>query len=98
MAEWDGTEAECHSENVECFENEDGNFELSTARIDLFKSRYNRAKVEKVGHKINCPTCNKEHTKTTYHKIFCGNVRCKDEFWNTVDDKRRARAKEYKRK
>jgi hypothetical protein len=120
MSDWEGTEAEAHSENVECFldeeyYDEDGDVceaydsrgrcvvsngirVLSTEKIDLFKMRYDKAKASPVKTSINCPTCNKRHLKTTYHKVFCGRKRCKDEYWNTVDDVRRSRAKEYKNK
>lgn len=79
---------------------EDGDDEevtpLSTAKIDLFLSRYAVAKAAKVKTVINCPTCNKRHLKTTYHNIFCKNRKCKDTYWNTVEDTRRERAKTYK--
>lgn len=104
-----GDEAECLSEWIEGFmddpdvfctcEDLDGQCPIhdnkSRDRINLFKSRYDSAKSAKVGTNIHCPTCNKSHIKTTYHKVFCGRVRCKDEYWNTVDDKRRERAKKY---
>lgn len=70
---------------------------LSTDRIDLLKSRYDKAKAALVKETIRCPNCNKSHVKTTYHKIFCGKVKCKDTYWNTVDDTRRDRAKKYKK-
>ena len=79
---------------------EDGDDEestpLSTAKIDLFLSRYAVAKAAKVKEVINCPTCNKRHLKTTYYNIFCKNRKCKDTYWNTVEDTRRERAKTYK--
>lgn len=96
MSDWDGTEAECLSEWLEGFEH-DEDYVPSNDRINLFKSRYNVAKAANVGSSINCPTCNKVHPKTTYHKVFCGRKRCKDEYWNTVSDPRRERAKKYKK-
>ena len=70
--------------------------ELSTAKIELFQSRYNAAKTAKVKEIVHCPTCNKRHLKTTYHNIFCKNPKCKDTYWNTVSDNRRESAKIYK--
>ena len=98
MAEWEGTEAECLSEWLEGFErDEDEDFELpaQSEKSLKFKSGYDRNKSAKVGAKIHCPVCGKESIKTTYHKIFCGRPRCKDLYWNTVDVKRRERAKRY---
>jgi hypothetical protein len=61
---------------------------------------YEVAKTAKVGEMIACPNCKKMHKKTTYHKIFCNNQKthpgkrsCKDRYWNTVDEKRRDRAR-----
>lgn len=86
------------SDNMEDFEEdfEDEERPLSTAKIELFRARYTAAKDAKVGSVIHCPTCNASHRKTTYHKVFCAKKKCKDTYWNTVDDKRRERAKIYK--
>lgn len=62
----------------------------------LFKSNYDRNKAVKVGEELRCPVCGTKVIKTTYHKIFCGRPRCKDLYWNTVDVKRRERAKLFK--
>lgn len=63
---------------------------------------YEIAKSAKVGTMIACPNCKTMHKKTTYHKIFCSNQRtkpgrrnCKDRYWNTTDENRRARAAEF---
>lgn len=60
----------------------------------LLKSRYKAAESAKVGTTIHCPTCNKKHLKRTYQQKFCC-IKHKDEYWNTVDDNRRARAVIY---
>lgn len=78
----------------------------NSKKVELFKRRYEEAKNAPIGSQIVCPTCGNKHKKTTYHKIFDSNGKtkkgkgnnCKDEYWNTVDPKRRARAKEYKRR
>jgi hypothetical protein len=100
MAEWEGTEGESLSEWLEGFEQEEEDGEIvfpeQSEKSRKFKSSYDRNKSLKVGAKINCPVCGKESIKTTYHKIFCGRPRCKDMYWNTVDVKRRERAKRFK--
>lgn len=53
--------------------------------------RYVAAKAAKVGTQILCPCCGKRLTKRSYQHKFC-NTRCKDQYWNTVDDTRRERA------
>lgn len=86
------------SDDLEDFD-EDEDFEpiiRSTTKIELFLARYNAAKAAKVKEVIHCPTCNKRHLKTTYHKVFCKDRKRKDTYWNTVDDSRRERAKAYK--
>ena len=84
------------SDDMEDYEDEDEDTSpLSTEKIELFLSRYAVAKAAKVKEVVCCPTCNKRHLKTTYHNIFCKNKKCKDTYWNTVDDKRRDRAKQF---
>lgn len=87
LYEWSG--------NMEDYDDEEI-VELSTAKIELFQSRYNAAKAAKVKEVVYCPTCNKRHLKTTYHNIFCENPKCKDTYWNAISDNRRERAKIYK--
>jgi len=60
--------------------------------------KYNAARTASIGSVIRCPTCYRQHQKTTYHKVFCSNGRrrggnCKDRYWNIVDDTRRDRAR-----
>ena len=70
--------------------------ERLTDRIGLLRNRYDAAKVAKRGSTISCPTCGKQHIKTSYQKVFCSNGshgkgNCKDRYWNFVDDNRRHR-------
>lgn len=63
--------------------------ERQTALIEL----YTLAKSAKVGSVIKCPTCGKDHTKTTYHKVFCSNGKkskqdCKTKYHNTIHPER----------
>lgn len=63
--------------------------ERQTALIEL----YTLAKSAKVGSVIKCPTCDTEHTKTTYHKVFCSNGKktkkdCKTKYHNTIHPER----------
>jgi hypothetical protein len=69
--------------------------DLLSLEVDGMKKRYNNAKSSKVGGKIKCAYCESTIIKKTYHHKFC-NKRCKDRYWNTVDDERRSRAKYFK--
>ena len=54
--------------------------------------RYNKAKLAKVGDKINCPSCNIEFVKGSYQQVFCktqSGTTCKDKYWNTVTPEKR---------
>lgn len=65
---------------------------------------YKDAQRAQVGATIRCPTCQRLHVKTTYHKAFCSNGRtkgkgkknCKDGYWNFVDRERCERASSFK--
>jgi len=59
--------------------------------ITTMKRLYALAEEAKIGSTIRCPTCGRAIVKTTYHKKF-SSTKCKDRYWNLVDDKRRARA------
>lgn len=59
--------------------------------VDRMKSQYELNKKAKVGSIILCPFCFNKVNKTSYQKQFC-NSRHKDQYWNTVDAKRKARA------
>lgn len=72
------------------------------ARADR-QALYDAAKSAKVGSTIVCPWCEKQHEKTTYHKVFCssqktvkrGKMSCKDLFWNRANAKRAAAGRAY---
>jgi len=72
--------------------------------IKVLKKRYEKVKKAKTGSSVECPVCLKKMKKTTYNKVFCSNGRtkqggnCKERYWNSVDDKRRERAKLFKQK
>lgn len=61
-------------------------------------ARYQAARSAPIGSQIQCPTCDREHQKTTYHKVFCSNSRshgkhnCKDKYWNFSDMQRHMKA------
>lgn len=58
---------------------------------ESMKLLHDTALKSEVGTKIKCPSCGREHTKTSTKKIFCsnystaGNRNCKDRYWNIVD-------------
>lgn len=54
--------------------------------------RYNEAKAAKVGAQCLCPYCMTFFKKKVYQQAFC-NSKCKDKYWNIVDDKRFTRMK-----
>lgn len=65
-------------------------------KINLLKSRYQKARSAKIGKIIECPVCRKKFVKEIYNKIFCSNQRnhkgsssCKDIYWNTIDERKR---------
>lgn len=55
---------------------------------------YSTNQKSRVGDAIHCPTCEKSFKKKSYNQKFCCS-KCKDTYWNTVDDTRRERAKMY---
>ena len=64
--------------------------------IAIMKQRYRFAESAPTGATIRCPYCNAYIIKNTYQKKFCKGKKCKDSYWNLVDDKRRERCKHYK--
>ena len=62
--------------------------------IDTYKKLYKKAKNAKIKEMIWCPVCQKVMVKRTYQHTFCS-TKHKDKYWNTVDDKRRMRAKHH---
>jgi len=74
--------------------------------IAEMRKRYNAATNAATGATIPCPNCNRLFVKARYNKVFCSNQRskgrrksnnCKDRYWNTTDDHRRARASAFSR-
>lgn len=68
--------------------------------ISSYRKRYQINKETKVGDPIQCPVCSKLKIKRHYQSAFCGSrkdTRCKDKYWNTVNDDRRERAEYYGR-
>ena len=55
---------------------------------------YSDNKKALVGANIVCPTCGKHFAKKSYQQVFCRG-KCKDTYHNSVNEKRKARAKFY---
>ena len=66
-----------------------------TCRVGGMIATYDASKSAKVGMTITCPTCERRVQKRSYQQAFCC-TRCKDRYWNTVDETRRARACQYR--
>ena len=60
--------------------------------IDNSTQVYSDNKKSLVGTNINCPTCGKVFVKKSYQQTFCKG-KCKDRYHNSVNEKRKARAK-----
>jgi hypothetical protein len=60
------------------------------------KSRYDTNAQKKVGETCACPSCGKNFVKRSYQQKF-HSIKCKDIYWNSIDDTRRERAKFYNR-
>ena len=76
---------------------DEGDFEFGFAeeitRSQLVE-RYEAAKAVKVASQCLCPYCMTFFIKKVYQQAFC-NRKCKDKYWNIVDDKRFARMKRF---
>ena len=55
---------------------------------------YSDNKKALVGANIGCPTCGKQFAKKSYQQAFC-KTKCKDTYHNSVNEKRKERAKLY---
>jgi hypothetical protein len=77
----------------DCGTLEDDRADTLQLRKDTLENRYLKAKGAKVGERIQC-TCGQHFTKKSYQQKF-HTLKCKDRYWNTVDDTRRARAKYF---
>lgn len=69
------------------------------SHVSAMRAQYDANRAAKTGSHVNCPVCGVSFKKTTYHKVFCSNQKtqrgrssCKDQYWNTVDEKRYERA------
>lgn len=60
------------------------------------KARYNENVQKKVGDNCTCPSCGKDFVKKSYQQKF-HSTKCKNIYWNSVDDTRRERTKFYNR-
>lgn len=72
----------------DCPEDREGALELLK---NTLSTRYAKAKAARVGETCQC-TCGKSFVKKSYQQAFHA-TKCKDRYWNTVDDTRRERAK-----
>ena len=68
---------------------------LNKKIIAKLKKIYIESKTAKIGSEIICPTCKKKHIKTTYQKLFCGNKKCKDWYWNNIIESRASKKNAY---
>ena len=57
------------------------------AYTNQLKTNYNFNNKAKVGQKLICPICGREFKKKVPQQAFCF-TKCKDKFWNFVDQKR----------
>lgn len=82
--------------------------EADKSRVLLMVSRYTLAKNASVGSTITCPSCGVKFVKRSYQNTFCGlrgknshkkqGRKCKDMYWNSVDDGRNLRAVTFNKK
>lgn len=85
------TESEYLSELYQGIEAEE---ETDFLHINQLLSQYDKAKDAKVGEIIACACCGSKMVKKSYQQKFCS-LKCKDKYWNTVDEKRRVRASNF---
>ncbi len=64
--------------------------------LQLLKDKLNsvrdRNREAKVGESLVCPSCGTGFKKRSYQQVFCKSktgTKCKDRFWNTVDESKR---------
>ena len=90
--EWDDIVDDIDNEGSDTsgLSNRDRRRERVNDRVERMRHKYDEAKAAPVGSQISCPYCGHQHTKSTYHKIFCcnrkthGKANCKDRYWNMV--------------
>ena len=110
MDEENYTEAQALTDWLVAFDNDEDEDEREerkaderTATIKSYKTQYEANKLAKVGTEIICPVCRKKFIKKSYQQVFCVRTdrkqkhRCKDIYWNSVDDNRRLRAEIFNR-
>jgi hypothetical protein len=68
---------------------------------NTFKMNKNKKKLQEmrqlninasVGSTITCPSCNTSFIKNSYQTVFCktkGRTKCKDHYWNNIDESKR---------
>jgi hypothetical protein len=93
LIDYDGTEAEALSDNLE-----DDSLSQKVSHIVKLNmlGKYETAKAMKVGNQCKCPVCGKHFTKKSYQQAFCSNKgrgNCKDAYWNNVSEERLQRTK-----
>jgi hypothetical protein len=96
-----GQGSESLGEAFDFYDGGEDNYEESRERqlrerIAEMRTRYEAAKSAKTGSRILCANCAHGIRKHTYQQKFC-HTKCKDTYWNTVDDTRRGRASLAKR-
>jgi hypothetical protein len=102
------SEGQAHSDNMEYWESKEAlqmmmgigvhHRKIIVRNDNLIKqalARYEDNTKAKVGDTICCPSCGKNFKKKSYQQKF-HSTKCKDIYWNSVDDVRRERAKFYK--
>lgn len=52
------------------------------------RTQYKISKAAKTGEKIRCACCGTSFLKKSYQQAFC-KTKCKDQYWNTVNEDRR---------
>lgn len=70
-------------------------------KIETAKRHYAQSKLANVGEQCKCPTCGSTFTKRTNRQAFCGTrggTKCKDGYWNLVDERKRNNHAHYLQK
>lgn len=62
--------------------------------IDQYQRQYDRNKQAPIKATCTCPVCRCYFIKKTKQQAF-HSIKCKDRYWNTVDDSRRHRAARF---
>lgn len=72
---------------------ESAEFERESRRDELLDA-WDKSKRAITGSIVSCPVCHSTFRKTRQNQAFCPVKprKCKDRFWNTVNDERRERA------